>query len=618
MFKIFSAFDRSGSGRAGLSYSEDFTNASLPLDPRITYTGASARMYFDSTGTLKYAPMNVIRNNTMVGAVAGTPGTLPTNWGVSSTGSGLTRTVVGTGTEDGINYIDVKYAGTTSAQVDIFIRPENIGTQTAASSGQTWTQSFYLRLVEDVGGVFAGLAIKNFYILELNAALSQLKAWLVSVNPTSAALRTQRITHSVTLTEATTAHVWMTSILRIPTATTVDFTLRIGMPQLQLGSEATEVIPTTTAAVYLPRSNAYQDHNPSTLAPLGFLIEEQRTNSIRNNTMQGAVAGSPGTLPTNWVASGLTANVVGAGSEDGIPYIDLNFITGGAVNGAQVRFESVIQIVAAISQVWASSFYCKYLSGSLAGVDVTNNIQERTAAGVFVNETNILFHPTSADLNAQRHFCSRTLTGGAAGTTERVVSSIRFVTSAALDVTLRIGLPQLELGAFATSPILTSGAAATRLADSASITGTNFSSIWNQSEGCIVVKGDTSQGISAYLAGVWGGDVNNRIALNYAASQQFFAGTRYLGTFTLGTLVGSSAPLNTQGAVAFTYESGAAAAAWNGGAVTTGAPAGYPTWIRLDIGNNNNLATNYLNGHIQSLTYYRKRLPNATLQVLSA
>ncbi|MFM6192892.1 MAG: hypothetical protein ACKPFF_10615, partial [Planktothrix sp.] len=42
------------------------------------------------------------------------------------------------------------------------------------------------------------------------------------------------------------------------------------------------------------------DHNPNTKESLGLLIEEQRTNSIRNNTMQGAVAGTPGTLPTNW------------------------------------------------------------------------------------------------------------------------------------------------------------------------------------------------------------------------------------------------------------------------------------------------------------------------------
>ena len=62
---------------------------------------------------------NQIRNNSMQGAVAGTPGTLPTNWGVSVAG-GLTRTVVGTGTENGIEYIDVRVQGTTTDE-DIII-----------------------------------------------------------------------------------------------------------------------------------------------------------------------------------------------------------------------------------------------------------------------------------------------------------------------------------------------------------------------------------------------------------------------------------------------------------------------------------------------------------------
>jgi hypothetical protein len=37
------------------------------------------------------------------------------------------------------------------------------------------------------------------------------------------------------------------------------------------------------------------DHGPASRQSLGLLVEEQRTNSIRNNTMVGAVAGTPGT-----------------------------------------------------------------------------------------------------------------------------------------------------------------------------------------------------------------------------------------------------------------------------------------------------------------------------------
>jgi hypothetical protein len=172
--------------------------------------------------------------------------------------------------------------------------------------------------------------------------------------------------------------------------------------------------------------------------------------------------------------------------------------------------------------------------------------------------------------------------------------------------------------AFATSYIPTTGAAATRLADVASITGANFSSFWNQTEGTVVAAGQTNQGTNAYLAGVWGGDVNNRIALNYNSSERFFAGSRYLGTFAETQTANGAAPLSTLGKIAFAYATGQIASSWNGASVLTATPAGFPTWSRLDIGNNNGAATNWLNGHIQSLTYYNRRLPNQTLVSLTS
>jgi hypothetical protein len=60
-----------------------------------------------------------------------------------------------------------------------------------------------------------------------------------------------------------------------------------------------------TAATNEPRF----DHDPITGECLGLLVEEQRTNSIRNNTMVGAVAGTPGTLPTNWSATAAGGNI---------------------------------------------------------------------------------------------------------------------------------------------------------------------------------------------------------------------------------------------------------------------------------------------------------------------
>ena len=76
--------------------------------------------------------------------------------------------------------------------------------------------------------------------------------------------------------EATTAFVRPVLILSSNTSVAIDITLRIGMPQLEIGSVANSVIATSGTAYYGPRL----DYNPSTLAPLGLLIEEQRTNLL--------------------------------------------------------------------------------------------------------------------------------------------------------------------------------------------------------------------------------------------------------------------------------------------------------------------------------------------------
>src|SRR5262245_45817020 len=68
----------------------------------------------------------------------------------------------------------------------------------------------------------------------------------------------------------------------------------------------------------------------------GILVEESRTNSIQNNSMQGAVAGvigSGGAYPTNWSnnsgggnnPAGLTVTIVGTGTELGIDFVDIRW-----------------------------------------------------------------------------------------------------------------------------------------------------------------------------------------------------------------------------------------------------------------------------------------------------
>lgn len=188
------------------------------------------------------ARTNSIRNNSMQGAVAGTPGTVPTNWAINPSGSGLTREIVGVGVENGIDYIDVKFSGTTSATVDINIRPEGALNQIPASPGQTWTASAFFKLVSGTNPFSA----VTFYCGGTNGTVVNADQTFVSVSLSN--ILTRAIVSRL-MSDATTTHVLFYTLFRIQSGTVCNFILRIGWPQLELGAFATSPIRTTSAAV---------------------------------------------------------------------------------------------------------------------------------------------------------------------------------------------------------------------------------------------------------------------------------------------------------------------------------------------------------------------------------
>lgn len=233
------------------------------------------------------------------------------------------------------------------------------------------------------------------------------------------------------------------------------------------------------------------DHDPSTLQRVGLLMEPTRTNAIRNNSMSGASAGTPGTAPTNWSIGGNANGIsrdIAVGTEDGIPYIDVRFYgTASSSHNLDISPETTTGITAANAQTWAASLYISRIAGTMANVDSTIfSIHEATSGGVFVTEGQLAYTVGTGSLRTNRIVHHRTLSGG--GTVARAYPLYRFsvTNGATVDFTVRIGAPQFEQGAAVTSPILTTSSAVARNSD---VLLVGNSSNWiNTSRGTFVTR----------------------------------------------------------------------------------------------------------------------------------
>jgi hypothetical protein len=361
------------------------------------------------------------------------------------------------------------------------------------------------------------------------------------------------------------------------------------------------------------------DYDPSALSARGFLVEEQRTNSIRNNTMVGAVAGTPGTAPTNWTlvnpSDGITQQIIETGTEKGITYIDVKYSgTASSSSFKIVRFESISNIVASSGQSWTASTYMKVAGGSTANISAFEHVAVGyTSGGVVSESTNAAPSLTST---LTRFITSRTLNNA----TTAFVSSyfaFSFLNGAAIDITLRIGLPQLEQGAFATSVISTSSAAATRSADVASV---NTLSPWyNASEGTIyaeAVRSNIPVSTNGNAVDISDGTTNNRARLwIWSGNASQIAFTVASGGSSVADLNPGSVSANTVFKVAGSYKANDFATSINGGTVATDASGAAPVSPNIvNLGTRSGGSSEFWNGHLRRITYYPRRLSNSELQ----
>ena len=229
-------------GSSADTYSRNMDQLGGLLQAVVPFQATSA-----NRGTRARRPLSGIRNraasNAMAGVVAGTPGTPSTDWTYLVIAGGLTRTIVGSGTENGIPYSEIRVFGTTSNANGV-----NIGVATAAAvTGETWTNSIYHRLI---AGSLTGITNFQIGVIENTSGGVFVAGAFYSITaPTSAALDTQRYSATRTFSGgATVGQNAQTYLINIPTATTVDFTIRIGGVQPEKAAAASAFQLVTSAS----------------------------------------------------------------------------------------------------------------------------------------------------------------------------------------------------------------------------------------------------------------------------------------------------------------------------------------------------------------------------------
>ena len=358
-----------------------------------------------------------------------------------------------------------------------------------------------------------------------------------------------------------------------------------------------------SSAINAPRF----DYNPATLAPRGLLIEEQRVNLLLYSEQFDNAA---------WVKTGSTITANATTSPDGT--VNAEKLVENTGVSTQHRVQQAV-----VSVIGTSYTYSVYLKAGERTVVTMRIIGTSTFAGCTVNLTagTISAITGAATItNAGNGWYRVSITGTADSLLATCYvnltdgSSITY-TGDGVSGAFLYGA-QAEAGAFATSYIPTVASTVTRTADSAAITGADFTPWFNASEGTIVVSADSSRGGTPASARVFlfvDGTSTNIIRSN--------------GTSTLQVIDTSVTQASIAGVPAIPFDGTvfkfASAYRLNDfatvttGAVVTDTSGTVPTGInQLVLGGGS--STTVLNGHIRTFTFYATRLTNAQLQAVAS
>ena len=357
-----------------------------------------------------------------------------------------------------------------------------------------------------------------------------------------------------------------------------------------------------TAAVNAARF----DHDPVTLASRGLLIEEGRTNLVLQSE----------TLGTTWTQVNISVSSNVAVSPDGNTTADK--LVENTVNGGHGIDQSVTFTAAAHTfSIYAKAVERSWLRMTIASVsnstwfDVANGTIGTIGAGI-----------TASIQNAGNGWwrCSVTVTATAGSLQNFIrIATGNNNTTYAGDGTSGLLLwgAQLEAGSFATSYIPTTTSALARSADVCSITGAAFSGFYNATEGTSFVSAirytNFANPRSLAITNSTSGNRAEQVRGTNVEEIGYYAGGSFLHSLSL-----SAATVGVNYRIAHAMAANNFAASMNGASPVVNNSGVMVTADRMIIGANFQGSTAFHNGTIAAMRYYKKRLPNAKLQALTA
>lgn len=352
----------------------------------------------------------------------------------------------------------------------------------------------------------------------------------------------------------------------------------------------------------------------------GLLVQDSRTNGIRNVDFAGAAVGTPGTLPTNMTvnfqATTLSRQIVALGTIGDLNYMDIRFFgTAAAAQTVSLLFDAASAIPAANGDTWTIALSAALIAGSLSGVSATSPFlllqpQNSTPANLSNN-----IGPAMALTNQLNRFEYTLTIVDAATAFIRGSFCFSSVNGANIDFTVRLVAPQLELGSSASTPIRTSGAAATRTATIAR--WIDPGGVLNNDEGTLYFEGMHLGGAGArVLVSLNDGVSSNRLPILLDSTNAVGFNPVAQGSGQ-GNLTGPVIAARTRFKAAAAWRSGQYALVVNGGAPVTTAGTTLPVNLsRIDLGNQIN--SNVAFAVISRVAYWPRHISTSNMQGITA